>query len=56
MRFERIREFFRWFYRYRSLRLTPEGVRFLLLTLAVGVAALNTGNNQIGRASCRERV
>lgn len=45
MRFERIREFFRWFYRYRSLRLTPEGVRFLLLTLAVGVAALNTGNN-----------
>src|SRR2546426_12793719 len=45
MRFERIREFFRWFYRYRSLRLTPERVRFLLLTLAVGVAALNTGNN-----------
>lgn len=45
MRFERIREFFRWFYRYRSLRLTPEGVRFLLLTLAVGMAALNTGNN-----------
>ncbi|TSA05193.1 MAG: DUF58 domain-containing protein [Nitrospiraceae bacterium] len=45
MRFERIREFFRWFYRYRSLRLTPEGVRFLLLTMAVGMAALNTGNN-----------
>ncbi|MEK6694779.1 MAG: DUF58 domain-containing protein, partial [Nitrospirota bacterium] len=45
MRFERIREFFRWFYRYRSLRLTPEGTRFLLLTLAVGMAALNTGNN-----------
>lgn len=45
MRLERIREFFRWFYRYRSLRLTPEGVRFLLLTLAVGMAALNTGNN-----------
>jgi uncharacterized protein (DUF58 family) len=41
----RVREFFRWFYRYRSLRLTPEGVRFLLLTLAVGMAALNTGNN-----------
>lgn len=41
----RIREFFRWCYRYRSLRLTPEGVRFLLLTLAVGMAALNTGNN-----------
>lgn len=45
MRFERVREFFRWFYRYRSLRLAPEGVRFLLLTLAVGIAALNTGNN-----------
>ena len=45
MRFERIREFFRWFYRYRSIRLTPEGTRFILLTLAVGVAALNTGNN-----------
>ena len=45
MRFERIREFFRRFYRYRSLRLTPEGTRFLLLTLAVGMAALNTGNN-----------
>ena len=24
MRLERIRKFFRWFYRYRSLRLTPE--------------------------------
>jgi len=45
MRFTRVREFFRWFYRYRSLRLTPEGMRFLLLTLAVGMAALNTGNN-----------
>ena len=45
MRFERLREFFRWFYRYRSLRLTPEGGRFLLLTLAVGMAAMNTGNN-----------
>jgi uncharacterized protein (DUF58 family) len=45
MRFERIREFFRWFYRHRSLRVMPEGVRFLLLTLAVGMAALNTGNN-----------
>jgi uncharacterized protein (DUF58 family) len=38
-------KFLRWFYRYRSLRLTPEGLRFLLLTLALGVAALNTGNN-----------
>jgi uncharacterized protein (DUF58 family) len=45
MRFRRIREFFRWFYRYRSIRLTPEGTRYVLLTLAVGVAAINTGNN-----------
>lgn len=42
---ERVRAFFRWFYRYRSIRLTPEGTRFVLLTLAVGVAAINTGNN-----------
>ena len=42
---ERLREFFRWFYRYRSIRLTSEGTRYILLTLAVGVAALNTGNN-----------
>lgn len=31
--------------RPRSTRLTPEGLLFLLLTLAVGVAAINTGNN-----------
>jgi uncharacterized protein (DUF58 family) len=43
--FERIRESFRWFYRYRSIRLTSEGTRYVLLTLAVGVAAINTGNN-----------
>jgi uncharacterized protein (DUF58 family) len=42
---ERIRESFRWFYRYRSIRLTSEGARYVLLTLAVGVAAINTGNN-----------
>lgn len=42
---KRLREFFRWFYRYRSIRLTPEGTRYVLLTLAVGVAAINTGNN-----------
>ncbi len=42
---ERIRESFRWFYRYRSIRLTSEGTRYVLLTLAVGVAAINTGNN-----------
>lgn len=41
----RLREFVRWFYRYRSIRLTPDGTRFVLLTLAVGVAAVNTGNN-----------
>ncbi len=29
----------------RSTRLTPEGTRFLLFTLAVGIAAINTGNN-----------
>lgn len=43
--FERLREFFRWFYRYRSIQLTSEGTRYVLLTLAVGVAAINTGNN-----------
>lgn len=31
--------------RDRTLRLTPEGGRFLFFTLAVGVAAVNTGNN-----------
>ena len=29
----------------RSLRLTSEGVRFLLFTIGIGVAAVNTGNN-----------
>ncbi|MEW6245844.1 MAG: DUF58 domain-containing protein [Nitrospirota bacterium] len=29
----------------RSVRLTGEGTRFVLFTLAVGVAAVNTGNN-----------
>lgn len=32
-------------YRHRSIRLTPEGVLFLFLTLLVGITALNTGNN-----------
>jgi uncharacterized protein (DUF58 family) len=31
--------------RHRAISVTTEGVRFLLLTLAVGVAAVNTGNN-----------
>jgi uncharacterized protein (DUF58 family) len=41
----RFRRFFRWLYRNRSIRLTPEGGRFLLFTVALGVAAINTGNN-----------
>lgn len=32
---------------HRSTRLTPEGLQFLLFTMAVGVAAINTGNNLI---------
>ncbi len=40
-----IRRFFRWLYRNRSLSLTPEGTRFVLLALAIGLAAVNTGNN-----------
>ena len=32
-------------YRDRTLRFTPQGFRFFLLTLGVGIAALNTGNN-----------
>lgn len=43
--FERFREWLLRVYRYRSIRLTPEGARYVLLTLAVGVAAINTGNN-----------
>jgi len=31
--------------RHRSTRLTSEGLQFLLFTLAIGVAAINTGNN-----------
>jgi uncharacterized protein (DUF58 family) len=37
--------FLRWFYQNRSLRLTSEGLRFVMITFAVGIAALNTGNN-----------
>ena len=29
----------------RSIRITSEGVRFLLFTIVIGVAAINTGNN-----------
>lgn len=45
MRLSRLRQILRRFYRHRSIRLTPEGTRFILFTLAVGVAAINTGNN-----------
>ncbi|HSF68606.1 MAG TPA: DUF58 domain-containing protein [Nitrospiraceae bacterium] len=31
--------------RWRTIRLTSEGTRFLLLTLGIGLAAINTGNN-----------
>ena len=37
--------FFRRLSRIRAIRVTTEGTRFLLLTLAVGIAAVNTGNN-----------
>lgn len=40
-----MREYIRWLFRYRTIRLTPEGILFVLLTLAVGVAAINTGKN-----------
>ncbi len=35
----------RWMSPHRAVQLTTEGIRFLLLTLAVGIAAINTGNN-----------
>ncbi|MGC4097691.1 MAG: DUF58 domain-containing protein [Nitrospira sp.] len=37
--------FFRRLFRHRSTRVTAEGVQFLLFTLAIGIAAINTGNN-----------
>src|SRR5437762_10454876 len=45
MRIEQLREFVRRLYHYRSISLTSEGTRFVLLSFAVGIAALNTGNN-----------
>lgn len=30
---------------YRSTRITSEGLQFLIFTLAIGIAAINTGNN-----------
>ncbi len=41
----RVRRLVRWLYRNRSIRLTPEGGRFLLFAGALGLAAINTGNN-----------
>ena len=32
-------------FRYRSTSVTSEGVQFLLFTMAIGIAAINTGNN-----------
>lgn len=45
MRVSPIRRLFRWLYRNRSISLTPEGTRFVLLAVAIGLAAVNTGNN-----------
>lgn len=40
-----LRAFFHRLSQHRTIRVTTEGTRFLLLTLAVGIAAVNTGNN-----------
>ncbi len=32
-------------FRYRSTRITSEGLQFLIFVLAIGIAAINTGNN-----------
>jgi uncharacterized protein (DUF58 family) len=40
-----LRTFFHWASRNRSIRLTSEGVRFVLLSVGIGVASVNTGNN-----------
>lgn len=40
-----LRAIVRRFTRHRSTHLTSEGFQFLLFTLAVGIAAINTGNN-----------
>lgn len=41
----RVRIVFQSFARHRSTRLTADGLKFLLFTLAIGVVAVNTGNN-----------
>jgi uncharacterized protein (DUF58 family) len=40
-----VRRLLRHLMRHRSTRVTTEGTRFLFFTLAVAVAAINTGNN-----------
>jgi uncharacterized protein (DUF58 family) len=45
MPFSRLRAFFRWASRNRSIRLTSEGARFVSLAVGIGVASINTGNN-----------
>ncbi len=45
MAFNTFRILLRRLSRHRAIRVTTEGIRFLLLTLAVGIAAVNTGNN-----------
>jgi uncharacterized protein (DUF58 family) len=44
-RFSGLRSHLRYFATRRSIRLTSEGIRFLLFTIGIGVAAINTGNN-----------
>ena len=44
-RSEEIDSWFEWIYPYRSLHLTREGWFFLVVTMAIGMAALNTGHN-----------
>jgi uncharacterized protein (DUF58 family) len=45
LRAREIESWTEWIYPYRSLRLTREGWFFLGVTIAIGLAALNTGHN-----------
>jgi uncharacterized protein (DUF58 family) len=40
-----VRTFLRWVSLNRSIRLTSDGVCFVLLSVGIGVASINTGNN-----------
>jgi len=40
-----LQELFRWCSRYRSIRLTADGLRFIVMAIGVGAGAVNTGNN-----------